>query len=269
MHLRRVVTAAPSGNPSMANEHLPLAALESVAEKSRILLIDDDRKFARLLAIYLAPNGYDIVAVHDGLSGIKQASEGSWQLVMLDVMLPGLDGFEVLKRLRMISAMPIMMVTARSEESDRIVGLELGADDYVPKTFSSRELLARIRALLRRTSGELMAVANEPKSVIVTGILKIDQSAHRVFVEEREVLLTPIEFNLLVGLALAKGRPRSRELMLREIRDRKFQTQDRSIDMHISTLRRKLGETSVTGAGLIRTVRGIGYMLMDSNDQST
>ena len=230
---------------------------------SKILLIDDDEKMSMLLTKYLAPHGYDVTAVHDGLEGSEMVLSGRWNMVILDIMLPGMDGFELLKRIRARSSIPVLMLTARSDESDRIVGLEVGADDYVTKTSSSRELLARVRALLRRAYGPQPAAA--PDTEIVVDDLKIDLESYRVSIGGRAIALTAVEFNLLACLAKARDKVKTREQLLSEVSDRKFNLQDRTVDVHISMLRRKLGDHS-GGRQYIRTVRSIGYMLTSPND---
>jgi len=229
----------------------------------RILLIDDDRKLARLLVGYLRSHGLDATAVYDGLEGINTATAGGWQLVILDVMLPQFDGFEVLRRLRTSSDVPVLMLTARGAEDDRVHGLDGGADDYLPKTASSRELLARVRALLRRSrhSQEGAARAAEQPDVAVGG-LRLSPAARHAELDGTALTLTPVEFDLLLALARSRGRVRSREQLLDQLRDRQYEAFDRSIDVHIAALRRKLGDDPRTPR-YIRTVRTVGYMLVD------
>jgi two-component system response regulator CpxR len=177
------------------------------------------------------------------------------------MMLPGMDGFEVLKRIRQKSEVPVLMLTNRGEEADRIVGLELGADDYLPKTFSSRELLARLRALLRRTGWITESAPHAPVKELVIGELRINPETHDVVLGDQPVQLTPAEFGLLLSLAKAHGRVRTREQLIEEVADREWDVFDRAIDMHISTLRKKLGDDP-KGPRFIKTVRGYGYQLM-------
>ncbi len=225
-------------------------------EKQRILLIDDDWELCDLLREYLSAEGYDVEAVHDGATGVQRAVEGSYDLVVLDVMLPGLNGFEVLRRVRSASTVPILMLTARGEEIDRILGLEMGADDYLPKPFNHRELLARLRAIQRRlttarpepepetlTVGEVRMVVR-PRTVRCGGIL-LD--------------LTSAEFALLKLLLHRAGTILSREELLMAANGRRLSYNDRSIDVHMSNLRRKLGPTA-DGTERIKSVRGIGYI---------
>ena len=230
--------------------------------KTRLLVIDDDRKLCRLIKDYLEPMGYAVTSVHTGPEGLEQASSGQFQVVVLDVMLPGLDGFEVLKQLRHVSAVPVLMLTARGEEADRIVGLEIGADDYLPKTFSPRELLARIRAVTRRTALTPAPSASREEADLVVGVLRVNTGARVALLENQPLALTPVEFDLLASLARARGRVKSREQLLEEVRDRNYDVFDRSIDVHISTLRRKLGDDAKEPR-FIRTVRSAGYMLIN------
>jgi DNA-binding response OmpR family regulator len=177
-------------------------------------------------------------------------------------MLPGLDGFEVLKRIRRTSDVPILMLTARGEEADRIVGLELGADDYLPKTFSTRELLARLRAVARRSTRSTPETdGSRPRPEIVIDRLRVNLDARTAVLGDQPLTLTPVEFDLLASLARARGRVKSREQLMEEIRERDFDVFDRSIDVHISALRKKLGDDPKQPR-FIRTVRAAGYMLI-------
>ena len=229
-------------------------------------MIDDDRKLCRLVATYLAPLGFDVTAVHTGTEGAERATnaEQPWHAVLLDVMLPGIDGFEVLKRIRARSQVPVLMLTARGDETDRIVGLEVGADDYLPKTFSTRELLARLRAVLRRSSLNAAAArdsAGAPPTELVVGRLRVNLDARSALLDTTPLVLTPVEFDLLASLAKAKGRVKTREALLDECRDRNYDVFDRSIDVHISSLRKKLGDDAKEPR-YIRTVRSAGYMMV-------
>jgi DNA-binding response OmpR family regulator len=235
---------------------------------ARILLVDDDRKLSRLLTNLLSPYGYSVTTVHDGIQALRHVTpHSSWDLIILDIMLPGLDGFEILKEIRKKTPAMIMMLTARGDESDRIVGLEIGADDYVPKTFSSRELLARIRALLRRAVRPAtvphQAVVEPDENVLSIGDLKIYANSYQVFAGDTEVTLTVVEFNILLCLARAKGKVCTREQLMVKVRDREFNLSDRTIDVHVSTLRRKLGG-SRDHSRYIKTIRSLGYMAVDS-----
>jgi DNA-binding response OmpR family regulator len=228
----------------------------------RLLVIDDDRKLCRLIGDYLGPLGYEVTAVHTGPEGVERALAEPWHAVILDFMLPGLDGFEVLKRIRHTSDVPVLMLTARGDEADRIVGLEIGADDYLPKTFSTRELLARLRAVTRRGRRGANVPLEEDPGEIVIGPLRIRASSRSASIEDRPLVLTPVEFELLLSLARAKGRVKTRDHLLEEIRDRDYEVFDRSIDVHISALRRKLGDDP-KAPRFIRTMRAAGYMLIN------
>jgi DNA-binding response OmpR family regulator len=231
-------------------------------ERPRLLVIDDDRKLCRLIKDYLESMGYSVTLVHHGIEGVERAVNEAWDALILDVMLPGLDGFEVLKRIRAKSDVPVLMLTARGDESDRIVGLEIGADDYLPKTFSTRELLARLRAVTRRGTRRADA-ASTPAALaeILAGPLRILPDSRITYLNDAELTLTPVEYDLLLSLARARGRIKSREQLLDEIRDRNYDVFDRSIDVHISSLRKKLGDDPKEPR-FIRTVRSAGYMLL-------
>ena len=165
--------------------------------KERVLVIDDDVKLCRLIEEYLDSMGYEVESAHTGPDGLDMASSGSFKAVILDVMLPGIDGFEVLKRLRAVSDIPVLMLTSRGDETDRIVGLEIGADDYLPKTFSTRELLARLRAVIRRSCKPVYS--EQPRRSILLGTLRIEPDSHEVFLDERLLELSPIECPLVPG----------------------------------------------------------------------
>jgi DNA-binding response OmpR family regulator len=193
---------------------------------------------------------------------VEQATAQQWSALILDVMLPGMDGFEVLKQIRKTSDVPVLMLTARGDEADRIVGLEIGADDYLPKTFSTRELLARLRAVTRRSSGATVKKSGAPEQDIVIGKLRVVPGSRVALLSEQPLVLTPVEFDLLLSLARARGRVKSREQLLEEIRDRNYDVFDRSIDVHISGLRKKLGDDPKIPR-YIRTLRAAGYMLIN------
>lgn len=235
---------------------------QMIPEQHAVLLVDDDRKLCRLIAGYLAPLGYAVTAAHTGPDGLALIQEKSWHAVLLDLMLPGMDGFEVLKRIRQKSEVPVLMLTNRGEEADRIVGLELGADDYLPKTVSSREMLARLRAVARRSqrSGKDANLREEAGDLHI-GPLHIQPASRTVALGDKPLSLTPVEYDLLFSLAHAVGRIKSREQLLEEIRERNYEVFDRSIDVHISALRKKLGDDP-KHPRFIRTVRTAGYSLM-------
>ena len=227
--------------------------------RDSILIVDDDRKLCRLIHDYLEPLGYEVSAAHTGPEGLTIALQNTFSAIILDVMLPGMNGFDFLRQLREKSNVPVLMLTGRGEEPDRIVGLELGADDYLPKTFSTRELLARLRAVLRRS--EAVRVQSEERTpAVVVGKLRVDAESRVAAVGDQALELTAVEFELLLALAKAAGRVRTREQLLNEIADRNFDVFDRSIDVHISSLRRKLGDDP-RSPHFIVTVRSAGYML--------
>lgn len=231
------------------------------AAHTRVLVIDDDKKLCRLIGDYLAPLGYEVAAVHTGPDGVERATSEPWQAVILDLMLPGLDGFEVLKRIRAKCNVPVLMLTARGEEADRIVGLEIGADDYLPKTFSTRELLARLRAVTRRAT-RVPAETDSVEPELIVGRLRVNPNTRTAALGDQPLELTPVEFDLLAGLARARGRVKTREQLLEEIRERDYDVFDRSIDVHSSALRKKLGDDPKTPR-YIRTLRSAGYMLIN------
>jgi DNA-binding response OmpR family regulator len=229
--------------------------------QTRILMIDDDLKLCRLVKDYLTPMGYDVESANTGPSGLEKVSRENYQAVILDVMLPGMDGFEVLRQIRRVSTVPVLMLTALSDESYRIVGLEIGADDYLPKTFSTRELLARLRAVTRRSTFTAQQKTDASDSEIVVHDLRINPEARKAVLREQSLQLTAVEFDLLVCLARASDRVLSREELLDEIAGRDYDVFDRSIDVHISLLRRKLGDDP-KNPRFIKTIRSVGYMLI-------
>lgn len=229
---------------------------------TRVLVIDDDRELCALIKAYLEPLGYEVAAEHEGVGGAERALAESFEAIILDVNLPGLDGFEVLRRLRSQSEVPILMLTSRGEETDRIVGLEMGADDYLPKTFSSRELLARLRAVTRRSARTAAHESDRPEAEIVVGPLRINPNARVAILDDEPLTLTTLEFDLLASLARARGRVKTREQLMETIAERSYDGLDRSIDVHIWSLRRKLGDDPKSPR-FIRTVRAVGYLLIN------
>ncbi len=225
-----------------------------------LLMIDDDEKLVQLMREYLEPHGFQVVAAYEGHDGLVQLRRASPDLVILDVMLPGLDGFEVLGRIRATSRVPVLMLTARGEDTDRIVGLELGADDYLAKPFNPRELLARIRAVLRRADASGPAADRGPAPLVV-GDLSVDPGARTVTVRGEPVELTTAEFDLLYTLADAAGRVLSREQLMRRLHGTSWSAFDRTIDVHISRIRSKIGDDP-RHPRLLKTVRGVGYLLV-------
>jgi len=235
------------------------------SQRTSVLVVDDDKKLCRLIKDYLEPLGYDIVTANTGKDGLQTALSGNFDAVILDIMMPEMDGLEVLRRLRATSNVPVLMLTGLGEESDRIVGLEMGADDYLPKTFSTRELLARLRAVIRRSritaAKTNPAGASHEEAPVVVGDLRIEPSSRSATLGEVLLSLTAVEFDLLLALARAPGRVKSREQLLLEVADRDFEAFDRSIDVHISSIRRKLGDDAKSPRW-VQTVRSVGYRLV-------
>jgi DNA-binding response OmpR family regulator len=225
----------------------------------RILVIDDDVELCSLVGEYLAPEGFDVEWVHEGNRGLQRALEHEHLLVVLDVMLPGMNGLDVLRRIRATSQIPVLLLTARGEDVDRIVGLEIGADDYLPKPFNPRELVARIRAILRRSQGTDKSDAGNIPEVLRVGDVELDPATRTVLHDGTPVELTSVEFNLLQALLQEAGRVVTREHLVDVVLGRKFSPFDRSIDMHVSKVRKKLGDSD-TGTDHIKTVRGVGYI---------
>lgn len=223
-----------------------------------ILLIDDDVDLCEMLTEYLARYDLRVHAVHRGDSGVEAARRREWPMILLDVMLPGMDGFEVLKQIRTFSQGSVMLLTARGEDVDRIVGLEMGADDYLPKPFNARELLARIRAIRRRSTAPVSADAES--TVLTVDDLVLDRAARSVTQGGQARDLTDVEFTLLEVLMRSPGKVVEREALAEEVLGRKFHPFDRSLDMHVSRLRKKLA-TDSTGDDLVKTIRGTGYQL--------
>jgi len=223
----------------------------------KILVVDDDQELCELLAEFLEPEGFKVESVRTGGDGLEKALEGGYSLIVLDVMLPGMSGFDVLRELRRQTDTPVLMLTAKGEEVDRIVGLEMGADDYLPKPFNPRELLARIRAIMRRAAQRREGQPSQMQPVTV-GDIVFDPASRSVYQDGREIPLTAAEFDLLGVLLKRAGSVVTREELTLDVLGRRLTPYDRSIDVHMSSLRRKLG--SRTGdPERIRTIRGVGY----------
>jgi len=223
----------------------------------RVLVIDDDPELCKLVARFLGAEGFGVETVRTSVQGVERALSGEHELIVLDVMLPGMDGFEILRRIRAESRTPVLMLTARGDDLDRILGLEIGADDYLPKPFNARELAARIRAILRRANAS--ASKRNDSTPIVVGGLELSAGA-RVVRRGSEVLnLTTVEFDLLEKFVKSVGRVVSREELVREVLGREFTPFDRSIDTHVCNLRKKVGPY-IDGTERIKGVRGVGYI---------
>lgn len=218
-----------------------------------ILVIDDEPKIVEICRDYLVAAGFDVITASDGPQGLAAARRERPDLIVLDLMLPGMDGLDVCRELRREGSTPVIMLTARVEESDKLVGLELGADDYLTKPFSPRELVARVRTVLRRASGHAA-----PAEVIRAGALTLDRARYRALLPDREVALTPTEFEILAALAGQPGRIFSRAQLLTVARGVAFESYERAIDSHIRNLRRKI-EPSEGEPRYIITVHGVGY----------
>lgn len=215
-------------------------------EPIQLLVIDDDKKLCLLIQDYLEPMGYSVQMEHDGISGAERVIQEDFAAVILDVMLPGMDGFETLKKIRIHKSTPILMLTARGEEADRIVGLELGADDYIPKNFLNRELLARLKAVIRRSNQTNITSAALPPNLthldpsLMAGPLRVNPNNRTAFLNDSPISLTPVELDLLICLIRSSGKVCSRDTLLDKARNRDYEVFDRCIDVHISSLRKKI-----------------------------
>lgn len=223
----------------------------------KILIIDDDEELCELVSEYLSVEGFDIKCVHDGAEGLDQALTGEYDMAILDVMLPKMNGFDVLRNLREQSKLPVIMLTARGDDMERIVGLEIGADDYLPKPFNPRELAARLRAILRRTIVE-PGEADGSEKLDVDDI-QISPSSRTAVRAGEEMNLTSVEFGLLHELLKEAGKVVKKEDLSENVLERKLSPYDRSLDMHISNLRKKLGPRD-DGTDRIKTIRSVGYI---------
>ncbi|HVF30456.1 MAG TPA: response regulator transcription factor [Pyrinomonadaceae bacterium] len=224
---------------------------------SKVLIIDDDEELCDLVSEYLTVEGFATTAVHDGETGLQQALSGEYDLAILDVMMPKLNGFDVLRNLREKSRLPVLMLTARGDDMERIVGLEIGADDYLPKPFNPRELVARLRAILRRASADGLD-QDQPERINVDD-LELSASSRSVKRSGEELPVTSVEFDLLSALLREAGRIVKKEDLSENVLERRLSPYDRSLDMHISNLRKKLGQRS-DGSERIKTVRSVGYI---------
>jgi len=230
---------------------------ESAAE--RILVVDDDAELCRLVSRFLGAEGYSVQTVQTSGLGIEGALSGDYDLVVLDVMLPEMDGFEVLRRIRTKSNTPVLMLTARGDDLDRILGLEIGADDYLPKPFNTRELSARVRAILRRANSTNSSVAVSEAASIRIGDMELNAGARTVRCGAEALNLTTVEFDLLQRLLRSAGSVVGREELTKDVLGREFSPFDRSIDTHVWSLRKKVGD-ALDGSERIKGIRGVGYL---------
>ena len=233
---------------------------ETTNKEDRILIIDDDADLCDLLTDYLQQEGYETATAFDSQEGLKKAQSNEFSFIVLDVMLPGMNGFDVLREIRLHSQVPVLMLTARGGEVDRIVGLEMGADDYMPKPFNPRELVARIRAIKRRENDTSTNKSSTEKTdTLIIGDIVLEFGTRTVKQDGEPIILTAAEFSLLEKLINNVGHVIRREDLARGVFGRKLAMFDRSIDVHISSLRKKLG-SHVHGVERIKTVRGVGYL---------
>lgn len=230
--------------------------------RNRILVVDDEERIRRLLKMYLEKEGYVIDEAEDGETALRLASSSDYAIILLDVMLPGIDGVEVCSRLRQVKSTPVIMLTAKGEEMNRVQGFEVGADDYVVKPFSPREIIYRVKAILRRSSSTAFLTKEmNPNSNIVFPNLTIEHDAHRVTAGGQEVSLTPKEYELLHYLAVSPDKVFSREDLLKDVWNYEFFGDLRTVDTHVKRLREKLNKVSSDAAAMITTVWGVGYKL--------
>jgi two-component system response regulator CpxR len=222
----------------------------------KILIIDDDEELCELVSEYLTVEGFEVESVNDGESGLNRALADGFDMIILDVMLPKMNGFDVLRSLRQESKLPVLMLTARGDDMERIVGLEIGADDYLPKPFNPRELAARLRAILRRSAVPETVTGNE---VIEVDGVRLSPASRAATLDGQELNLTSVEFGLLHELLKEAGRVVKKEDLSERVLERKLSPYDRSLDMHISNLRKKLGQRS-DGGDRIKTIRSVGYI---------
>jgi two-component system response regulator CpxR len=224
----------------------------------KILIVDDDAELCEMLSEYLRKEGFEVETVQHGTRGLERARTGSHDLIVLDVMLPGMNGFDLLRELRTTSDIPVLLLTARGDELDRIVGLEIGADDYLPKPFNARELLARIRAIGRRNARDQRG-GSGPKQPVAVGDVELDPGSRTITLNGNVIEVTTVEFNLLEMLLRSAGNVVSRDDIALAVLGRELSPFDRSIDVHISKLRKKLGDLP-NGRERIKTIRNTGYM---------
>lgn len=238
-----------------------------MGHETKILVVDDEERIRRLLRMYLERENYKIEEAEDGETALAMALDKDYDLILLDLMLPGISGEEVCKRLREKKATPVIMLTAKEEEADRVQGFEVGADDYVVKPFSPREIVLRVKALLRRSSTtKFLETETTTKNVLIFPHLTIDHDAHRVKADDKEVNLTPKEYELIYFLAKSPDKVFSREQLLKDVWHYDFFGDLRTVDTHVKRLREKLNNISPEAASMIVTVWGVGYKFEVVND---
>ncbi|WP_017184950.1 response regulator transcription factor [Alkalibacillus haloalkaliphilus] len=231
-----------------------------MSEEAKILVVDDEERIRRLLRLYLEREGFEIDEAEDGDGALAKALSQDYDLILLDLMLPGIDGMDVCEQLREQKATPVIMLTAKGEESNRVHGFEAGADDYIVKPFSPREVVLRVKALLRRSSAtKYLETKPDSQNVLVFPHLTIDKDAHRVLADDTEVSLTPKEYELLYYLAKSPDKVFDREELLKEVWEYEFFGDLRTVDTHVKRLREKLNKVSEDAAKMIVTVWGVGY----------
>lgn len=243
----------------------PSRTMNSMKVKKKILVVDDEKDIVELISFNLKRNGFDVLSAHNGHEALELAEQELPDLILLDLMMPGVDGTEVTRRLKAdprTAKIPLLMLTARSEETDVVVGLTLGADDYVTKPFSMKILLARLNTVLRRAEAAKASPAGGENSILRAGPLVIDPSKHEATVDGESIRLTLTEFKLLTALVNARGRVLTRDQLMDKAMGTDVFVTDRAIDVHITAIRKKLGDA----AWLVHTVRGVGYRLQESED---
>jgi DNA-binding response OmpR family regulator len=238
---------------------MPVADYKSETVTGRILVVDDDAELCKLVSRFLGSEGYSVQTVQASGIGVERALSDAYDLVVLDVMLPDMDGFEALRQIRTKSSTPVLMLTARGDDPDRILGLEMGADDYLSKPFITRELLARIRAILRRTSSTRTNVAFSGAASVQIGDMELNPGARTVRCGSVTLNLTTVEFDLLERLLRSAGSVVGREELTKDVLGREFSPYDRSIDTHVWSLRKKVGNAP-NGTERIKGIRGVGYL---------
>ena len=232
---------------------------------NRLLVVDDDSELCSLVTKYLTIEGFQVDTVNDGKQGIRRSLSGEYALIILDIMLPGINGFDVLRQIRIKSQVPVLMLSARTEDTKRIVSLEIGADDYLSKPFNPHELVARIRAIIRRSQPQYQQdKGNSSYPLLTVGDIELDKNTWKIKKGGNLLDLTALEFNLLETLLKESGNVVTREILFKTVLDRELDPFDRSLDTHVSNLRKKLG-SHIDGDERIKTVRGVGYIYQNVN----